>query len=162
MDAFVTILSASSWIYSKKKLNIENNIVTSNPLMKRKLGLIGALSSQCCCDIIICFRAVQLQWNLPVEPSSPVTSERLLEDTTTDTQYVYIHTHTHTLTRLHSHCLYWLGAFSHCHLFTNRFKFTQHFCPTVNPEALNQLLSTVKSQTNFMSSFLFIYKKKAT
>lgn len=40
---------------------------------------------------IICFRAVQLQWNLPVEPSSPVTSERLLEDTTTDTQYVNTH-----------------------------------------------------------------------
>ena len=26
---------------------------------------------------IVCFRAVQLQWSLLVEPSSPVTSERL-------------------------------------------------------------------------------------
>lgn len=37
----------------------------------------------------VCFRALRPQWSPPVEPSSPVTSERPSEDTTTDTQWVH-------------------------------------------------------------------------
>jgi len=40
-----------------------------------------------CINTRVCFRAVRLQWSLPVEPSSPATSERPSEDTATDTRY---------------------------------------------------------------------------
>lgn len=162
MAAFVTILSASSWIFSKK-LNIKNNIVTSNPLMKRKLGLIDASSSQRCCDITVLFVSELSSYSGTSQWSHPALShQRGYQKIQLQTHSMYIHTHTLWPGCIHVLFIGWEHFLTDtqrsCHLFTNRFKFTQHFCPTVNPEALNQLLSTVKSKTNFVK--FFVYKKK--
>lgn len=166
MAAFVTILSASSWIFSKK-LNIKNNIVTSNPLMKRKLGLIDASSSQRCCDITVLFVSELSSYSGTSQWSHPALShQRGYQKIQLQTHSMYIHTHTRSDQAAFTFSLLVGSILSLTHREVATYSPTGSNSPNISVQQSIQRLLTnyyqLLSPKPTLSSFLFTKRKRLT